>query len=94
VWRRDSKELFFLQGAKLMAAPIRLTEASFASGKPQALFEVPADASTGDAPRYAFTRFQVSRDGRRFLLALPAEGPAPELPRLNVVSSWQAALRK
>jgi hypothetical protein len=52
VWRRDGKELFFRQGTKIMAAPIRLTKASVESGKPQALFEVPAN-----------TRFQVSRDG-------------------------------
>jgi Tol biopolymer transport system component len=50
---RDGKELFFTQGTKIMAAPIRLTETSVESGKPQALFEVPAG-----------TRFQVSRDGQ------------------------------
>jgi eukaryotic-like serine/threonine-protein kinase len=82
VWRRDGKELFFRQGTKIMAAPIRLTKTSVESGKPQALFEVPAD-----------TRFQVSRDGRRFLIAMPVES-APAAAPLTVDTDWRAGVLK
>jgi eukaryotic-like serine/threonine-protein kinase len=82
VWRRDGKELFFTEGAKLMAAPIRLTETSVEGGKPQALFEVSAD-----------TRFQVSRDGQRFLIALRVEGAAAAAP-LTVDTDWRAGVSK
>jgi len=82
VWRRDGKELFFSQGAKLMAAPIRLTKTSVDSGKPQVLFELPASA-----------RFQVSRDGRRFLVAMPVEG-APAAAPLTVDSDWRVGVSK
>ena len=83
MWRRDGKELFFSQGTKIMAVPIRLTETSVESGKPQALFEIPG----GD------TRFQVSRDGTRFLIALPVEGAAAASP-LTVDTEWRAGISK
>jgi hypothetical protein len=82
VWRREGKELFFRQGTKLMAAPMRLTKTSAESGKPQALFELPADV-----------RFQVSRDGQRFLVALPLEGAVTTAP-LTVDSDWRAGVTK
>jgi Tol biopolymer transport system component len=82
VWRRDGKELFFRQGSSVMAAPIRLTESAVESGKPQALFEVPLD-----------TRFQVSRDGQRFLIAFPIEQSAGAEP-LTVDTDWRAGLNK
>jgi Tol biopolymer transport system component len=83
VWRRDGKELFFAQGTKIMAAPIRLTKTSVESGKPQALFEVSA----------ASARFQVSRDGQRFLIAMPVEGAAAAAP-LTVDTDWRAGVLK
>jgi hypothetical protein len=82
VWRRDGKELFFRQGTKIMAAPIRLTKASVEAGKPQALFDVPAD-----------TRFQVSRDGQRFLIAMPVEGATGAAP-LTVDTDWRVGVLK
>jgi serine/threonine protein kinase/Tol biopolymer transport system component len=78
IWRRDGKELFYAQGTKLLAVPIRLTETSVESGKPQALFEVSAS-----------TRFQVSRDGQRFLIAIPVEGASTSTP-LTVDTDWRA----
>ena len=66
-----------------MAAPIRLTETSVESGKPQMLFDVPAD-----------TRFQVSRNGQRFLIALPVEGASANSKSLIVDTDWRAGLGK
>jgi hypothetical protein len=80
IWKRDGKELFYLQGAKVMAVPIRLTETSVESGKPEALFEVRSGR-----------RFQVSRDGQRFLIAIPVEGASTPL---TVDTDWRASLAK
>ena len=86
VWRRDSKELFFSQRNRILAAPIRLTETSVESGKPQLLFEAP-NAGLAQA------RFQVSRDGQRFLFALPvAQDAAAE--SLIVDTDWRAGLKQ
>jgi eukaryotic-like serine/threonine-protein kinase len=82
VWRRDGKELFFRQGTKIMATSIHLTETSVESDKPQVLFEVPAD-----------TRFQVSRDGQRFLIALPVKGVSAA-SALTVDTDWQIGASK
>ena len=82
IWRRDGKELFYVEGTKMTAVPTRLTETTFESGKPQALFEV------GN-----FNRFQVSRDGQRFLMALPVENSPGSAP-LTVDTDWRARLRQ
>lgn len=79
-WRRDGKELFFRQGTKIMAVPMRLNETSVEAGEPQVLFDVPAD-----------TRFQVSRDGQRFLIAMLVEGAAAPAA-LTVDTEWRAGL--
>jgi eukaryotic-like serine/threonine-protein kinase len=76
VWRRDGKELFYSQGTKIMAVPMHLTETSVENGKPQFLFDV------GES------RFQVSRDGQRFLFALPVEGSAATAP-FTVDTDWR-----
>jgi len=62
--------------------PNRLADESVEIGKPQALFEVPASR-----------RFQVSHDGQRFLIALPAEGTSTSAP-LTVDTDWRARLAK
>jgi len=82
IWRHDGKELFYVEGTKMTAVPTRLTETTFESGKPQALFEV------GN-----FNRFQVSRDGQRFLMALPVESSPGSAP-LTVDTDWRARLRQ
>ena len=79
IWRRDGKELFYCQGPRIMAVPIRLKETSVENGEPRALFDVPRG-----------TRFQVSRDGQRFLIALPADSSAG----LTVDTDWRAGLGK
>jgi Tol biopolymer transport system component len=81
-WRGDGKELFYRQGTKMMAVPIRLTETSVEAGKPQVLFESQDDI-----------RFQVSRDGQRFLLSFPAGG-VTEDPGITVVTNWRSGLKQ
>ena len=80
-WRRDGKELFFLQGTKIMAVPIHLTDASVEREKPRPLFDIPAA-----------TRFQVSGDGQHFLIAMPVEGQAAT--PLTVDTDWRPGLTK
>jgi eukaryotic-like serine/threonine-protein kinase len=82
IWRRDGKELFYLQQKKIVAVPIRLTENSVEVGTAQVLFETSRPV-----------RFQVSRDGQRFLMARPAEGVPASLP-LTVDTDWRDRLPK
>jgi hypothetical protein len=82
IWRRDGKELFYRKGTKIIAVPIRLTETAVEIGKAQTLFDI--------GP---LIRYQVSRDGQRFLVALPSEG-ANASTSLTVDTDWRAALEK
>src|SRR5205823_341864 len=70
-WRRDGKEIFFRSpDGNLMAVSVESGSTGLRFGKPQLLFPLPG-------------QYDVSPDGRRFLLAVPQRGPEAAL--LNVV---------
>lgn len=63
-WRRDGKELFYLEpDGKLMAAPVRIG-AAFESETPTPLFTSPV---INDPDRH----YDVSADGRHFVIVAP-----------------------
>jgi Tol biopolymer transport system component len=82
VWSRDGHELYFI-GAdrKLMAVDVKGEGKSFQASVPKPLFDVAALA-----------QFDVTKDGR-FLIQVPVEQPATNVP-LTVVVNWQTALKK
>jgi Tol biopolymer transport system component len=86
-WSADGKELFYFAGQTLMAVPVTL-EPTFSSGSATRLFDAPVQ------PWYVndTDRWQVSADGRRFLL-LVSEGEAAA-PPIDVVVNWPSLLRR
>jgi eukaryotic-like serine/threonine-protein kinase len=87
VWSRDGRELFYRNGDKLMAVAISTTPV-FSAGVPRLLFEgryEPTGTGTGG--------YDVSVDGRRFLMIQPTE---PEQPatQVSVVINWFEELRR
>ncbi len=84
IWSADGKEIFYLSGNKMMAAPVKTGE-TFEAGVPEVLLEV-------DAQLPRLTRFDVTADGRRFVIAVPTEDRA-DLP-ITIVTNWQEALIK
>jgi Tol biopolymer transport system component len=86
VWRRDGKELFYYEGTKVMAVTTELNGTAVKFGKPQELFD---EKTTG----YMHGRFQVSQDGKRFLVALRPAGISASTP-LTVDTDWRAGLAK
>ena len=97
-WRGDGKELFFVaEGGKMMAVPVNLRTAakgvtgakpSFETGTPQPLFE----AHLADLG-YSLVQYDVTADGKRFLLTTPS-GSGLSSPPLTVIVNWSAALNK
>jgi eukaryotic-like serine/threonine-protein kinase len=86
-WRGDGKELFFLTlDGKLMATPVKIGATSFEWEPPRALFEQRWMAAS-DAPRY-----DVTRDGQRFLFVQRMEGQGAE--PLTLWINWQSRLGK
>lgn len=84
-WRRDGKELFFLDGDKLMAVPVRSDGTLFDSGTPVQLFT----ARLGISFRNHFT---VSADGQRCLFASPRG--SDNSGGVNVLLNWPGLLKK
>ena len=92
VWARSGRELFYRSGNKMMAAAVS-TGTTFSAAKPQELFE--ADFAHRGGPINSLTPdYDVSPDGRRFLMVQP-EGPetATAAPGLHVVLNWFQELR-
>ena len=83
VWSRDGKQLFYLNGNKMMAVDIKGTGTNPEPGVPQALFEVRLGPTNPS--------FDVSKDGR-FLIPTPVEQTAAA--PITVVVNWTAGFKK
>jgi hypothetical protein len=90
-WRANGKELFFVAAdGKMMAVGVRAmagTQPSFEPGTPQPLFDAHLNRPGGDI----WFEYDVTADGKRFLLDTAGGGSAPVL---NVVVNWDAELKK
>jgi Tol biopolymer transport system component len=84
-WRKDGKELYYLAADRaVMVVPVSGATPTF--GKPQVLFRPPADIAPGIGPGNA----SVSRDGERFVIAVPR----PQLRQLTVYDRSGKVLSK
>jgi len=84
-WRRDGKELFYLAADRgIMAVEVGAGTPQF--GKPRVLFRPAAEIVPGVAPNST----SVSRDGERFVIAVPR----PQMRQLTVYDRQGAALSK
>ena len=86
VWSTDGRELFYRADDKMMAVDVMLST-SIAFGKPRVLFE----GSYIFGPTES-QGFDVSRDGRRFLMLKPERRFEP-IP-LNVIVNWFDDVRR
>jgi len=85
-WRADTKELFYLSlEGQMMAANIESGEDAFRASVPASLF------TTALVPIGPPCLYDVTADGRRFVLLSPAAGATPTL---SVVVNWAGALVK
>ena len=83
-FRRDGKELFYVEGETITAVPVNQgTELSF--GKPVPLFQQPGLATAG-------RHYDVSADGQKFVV-IEAVGEAPP-PVIRVVQNWVSEFRE
>jgi len=87
VWNPKGRELFYRTGHKMMAVDVT-TQPSFSAGKPKMLFEGPYVPT----PR-SFPDYDVSPDGKRFLMLKPGE-QAQAPAQINVVVNWFEELKQ
>jgi hypothetical protein len=84
-WRADGKELFYTDAKrKLVAVEVR-GEPSFEASAPRLLFDA---ATLRDIPAV----FDVTADGRRFLVVKPAPDAATRA--ITLVQNWTAKLKE
>ena len=84
-WRGDGRELFYMDGARGVASvPIEVQDGAIAPGVPKVLFTLPVRGQAGAI------RFDVSRDGQRFVYVAPLSETA--VPKITVVLNWAPAL--
>ena len=89
VWSADGRELFYRQGEERMMVVSVVTEPEFRAGRPELLFEGRYDIARipgGDQ------NFDVSPDGRRFVMIQRNERSAPA--QINLVLNWLDELRE
>jgi hypothetical protein len=86
VWSRDGRELFYLNGDKMMALEIA-TAPTFKAGAPRLLFEGRFVFSPNGVAAY-----DVAADGR-FLMVQPLH-PDPPTNQIQVVLNWFEELRR
>jgi Tol biopolymer transport system component len=85
-WRKDGKELYYLAADRAVMVVTVSGGATPTFGKPQVLFRPPADIAPGIGPGNA----SVSRDGERFVIAVPR----PQLRQLTVYDRSGKVLSK
>jgi dipeptidyl aminopeptidase/acylaminoacyl peptidase len=85
VWRRDGREIFFLSNSsRIVAVPFDGPGAEPVIGTPQDLFTVDNSVLMG-------TLFDVTPDGKRFIVnTVPPEAPSP----MELIVNWPAELKK
>jgi hypothetical protein len=84
-WRREGKELFYMNGNAMMAVAIKASTAGFEPSAPVKLFEAPA---TGNIGR---NRFVATPDGQRFLIVTARNQVS--LDPIQMVLNWQSLLK-
>jgi dipeptidyl aminopeptidase/acylaminoacyl peptidase len=93
-WRGDGEELYFIAAnGKMTTVPVKRAvpgpKPSFEAGAPVELF----DAHLAHAGRDTLFEYDVTADGKRFLIDTSVLGAA-FAPTLTVVTNWAAGLRK
>jgi serine/threonine-protein kinase len=88
-WSPDGRELYFLDGTRLVAVPVRTSSTAFDTGDPRPLF----DASGFSIDIY-HTSYEVLPNGRGFIFARPRETGRPAAQAALVqAEDWFADVR-
>ena len=92
-WRLDGKEIFYLAAdGKLMAVKTQ-TAPQFEAAAPKTLFD--PLIKRGPAPPFVFFRYDVTADGKRFLVNSVSTVPDSSASApITVVVNWLAALKR
>ena len=89
LWSPDGRELFYRKDDAIMAVPVE-TGPTFQAGKPQILFRGVYVDLTGTEGH----PWDISPDGKRFLMIRDPDRPADLRPKINIVANWFEELKQ
>jgi serine/threonine-protein kinase len=89
VWNPNGRELFYRSGNKMMAVDVVSQPPAFTASKPHVLFQGRFLPTPATSPN-----FDVSRDGRRFLMVEAAEPEEQGPTQINIVFNWFEELKR
>jgi hypothetical protein len=93
LWSRNGGEIFYVTLQRdLLAVPVTTGAAGPELGSPRVLFRLDPDVYLAD--REYYTPFDVSPDGRRFLMARRVSAEQQETSSLHVTLNWFEELRR
>ena len=84
-WSHSGEELFYVEGDTLVAAPVS-TKPTFTTGATTSLFQHASFGSPGPG-------YDVSADGRRFVVVETLEPVEADPPSIRVVQNWFAEFK-
>jgi serine/threonine protein kinase/Tol biopolymer transport system component len=91
-WRRDGKELFYVApNGDMMSVDVKSTAGTLEASTPKVLFHPPILGGQGGGPTAAW-RYDVSRDGQRFLINAATEEKTST--PVTVTTHWTELLKK
>ena len=85
VWSSDRRELFYMNGADVMAVSVDTIEGTFTAGTPERLFDGPFDTTQAD-------NFDISPDGTHFVMIEADPDARPS--RFQLVINWSQELKE
>ncbi len=91
LWSPDDRELYYHIGDAAMAVPVE-TELTFQAGKPTVLFRGTNIVSTVGMDLTDYTYWDISPDGKRFLMLKDAAVQGPR--KINIVLNWLEELKQ
>jgi hypothetical protein len=84
-WRADGKEIFYVAAdGQMMSVPVESGATILKLSLPKPLFQTRLEFDS------LLRQYDVSADGKRFLLAQPLEASVP----ITVIVNWPALLKK
>jgi eukaryotic-like serine/threonine-protein kinase len=88
VWNPNGRELFYRTGDRMMAVDIA-TQPGFTAGKPRILFE-----GRYELAPFPIANYDISPDGKRFLMLKSIEQEQAVPTQINVVLNWFEELKQ
>jgi serine/threonine-protein kinase len=93
VWSRNGREIFYITPQRdMVAVPVAMSPDGPALGTPHVLFRLDSEIYLAEREYYA--PFDVSPDGRRFLMARRVSAEKEETASLFVTLNWFEELRR